>query len=555
MNKAYSRIYWQNTPSVASPINETNLNRMDEALNTVDDRVVAFDTSKADATDLLNTIVGVAYDTETGTFTFTKKDTTTFTVDTDLEKIAVNFDYDDDPLSAHYQEMIITLADGTKKYIDLSAFITVMSFVDSSTIDFTVTGSNVTAGIKAGSITGSMLQPNYLADITVQAQNAASSASDASDSATAASNSATDAAASAQTARQAISEGYYVSFTINSDGELIYSKTIGTESQPTLTNLGMVTAYGEAKSKGYVGTETEFGTVLANAATYATTAQTAASTATQAASDTVGYCTRAEAAATSAESDAASALASKNAASLSETNAATSETNAATSETNAATSETNALASQTAAAASATSAAADAVSTAADASTCTTAATSASADAESALASKNAAYTSEQNAYYWEEQARDIAHGLSGAIIPMGTRTFEELPTTNINVGWMYNISNGFTTDSRFEEGAGIPVGAGAEVYFTGNEKWSIMVGSAVAGVKGDSESSYRTGNVNITKGNIGLGNVDNTSDLDKPVSTAAGTRFTGIETAIGNNSITYDALTKALTITFGTIS
>lgn len=36
--------------------------------------------------------------------------------------------------------------------------------------------------------------------------------------------------------------------------------------------------------------------------------------------------------------------------------------------------------------------------------------------------------------------------------------------------------------------------------------------GGAVSGVKGDSESTYRTGNVNITKANIGLGNVENKS-------------------------------------------
>lgn len=44
---------------------------------------------------------------------------------------------------------------------------------------------------------------------------------------------------------------------------------------------------------------------------------------------------------------------------------------------------------------------------------------------------------------------------------------------------------------------------------------------NTVTGVKGNSESSYRTGNINITKTNIGLGNVDNTSDVNKPVSTA----------------------------------
>ena len=44
---------------------------------------------------------------------------------------------------------------------------------------------------------------------------------------------------------------------------------------------------------------------------------------------------------------------------------------------------------------------------------------------------------------------------------------------------------------------------------------------NTVTGVKGGAEESYRTGNVDITKANLGLGNVDNTADADKPVSTA----------------------------------
>lgn len=42
-----------------------------------------------------------------------------------------------------------------------------------------------------------------------------------------------------------------------------------------------------------------------------------------------------------------------------------------------------------------------------------------------------------------------------------------------------------------------------------------------VTGVKGSAESSYRKGNVSISAANIGLGNVDNTADLSKPISTA----------------------------------
>ena len=49
----------------------------------------------------------------------------------------------------------------------------------------------------------------------------------------------------------------------------------------------------------------------------------------------------------------------------------------------------------------------------------------------------------------------------------------------------------------------------------------AITGGGVVTGVKGNAETSYRLGQVNITKANIGLGNVDNTSDKNKPVSTA----------------------------------
>lgn len=54
------------------------------------------------------------------------------------------------------------------------------------------------------------------------------------------------------------------------------------------------------------------------------------------------------------------------------------------------------------------------------------------------------------------------------------------------------------------------------------NKLENIEAGAQVntlTGIKGNSEAEYRVGNVNITKANIGLGNVDNTSDLNKPVS------------------------------------
>lgn len=40
MNKVYDRINWENTPSIATPINESNLNKMDYAIDEIDKRVV-----------------------------------------------------------------------------------------------------------------------------------------------------------------------------------------------------------------------------------------------------------------------------------------------------------------------------------------------------------------------------------------------------------------------------------------------------------------------------------------------------------------------------------
>lgn len=145
----------------------------------------------------------------------------------------------------------------------------------------------------------------------------------------------------------------------------------------------------------------------------------------------------------------------------------------------------------------------------------------------------------QERANYWYQQAQAIAESFSGALRPMGTVTFENLPPlAQADSGDMYNISNQFTTTSDFVEGAGIVVPLGSNVYKTVGGKWDVLAGSPVTGVKGNSESTYRRGNVNITKSNIGLGNVDNTSDADKPVSTAQQTALNSKQN-ITDNSLT----------------
>ena len=63
---------------------------------------------------------------------------------------------------------------------------------------------------------------------------------------------------------------------------------------------------------------------------------------------------------------------------------------------------------------------------------------------------------------------------------------------------------------------------------------------NTITGVKGDAESSYRTGNVNITKANIGLGNVENKSSATiRGELTKA-----NVTTALGYTPATQDAVT-----------
>lgn len=176
MNKAFVNFPWENTPSISSPLNASNLNKINNGLNTVDDRVIAMDTSKANVQDLLTDVVAVDYNGTTGVWTFTKRNGQTVTFDQNIEKIPVSF-------SMSAQGVItMTTADGTSYTADIGSILPVFNFNDSSVIDFTVTtdeqtgAHNVTASIVAGSITDSMLEVNYLANITIQAQNASASA-------------------------------------------------------------------------------------------------------------------------------------------------------------------------------------------------------------------------------------------------------------------------------------------------------------------------------------------------------------------------------------------
>lgn len=170
MQKTYQRINWENYPSEATPLNESNLNRIDYATNEIDDRVISLDTTKLDVSTGNTLIKSFDVDNETGVITITKLDNTTVILNTNLGKIAVNFTYD-----RTTQDLILELNDGTEERISLASLIQDNEFIDSDTIGFTVTGGNVTAIVKNGSITDAQLRTDYLADIRVSEANARAS--------------------------------------------------------------------------------------------------------------------------------------------------------------------------------------------------------------------------------------------------------------------------------------------------------------------------------------------------------------------------------------------
>lgn len=175
MQKAYSRINWENYPSEQTPINESNLNRMDSALDEVDDRVITLDTTKAEITDISTLVESVTVDDATGEITLTKYNGSTTVIQTTLNKIAVNFSYD-----YATQDLILTLNDGTEARISLAALIQNNEFDDTPTIDFTVSQTgHVSAIVVEHSIGDEHLRTDYLADIRVSEANAAQSATDA----------------------------------------------------------------------------------------------------------------------------------------------------------------------------------------------------------------------------------------------------------------------------------------------------------------------------------------------------------------------------------------
>ncbi len=159
---------------------------------------------KADKLTISSHIKEVELDSSTGVFTFTRQNGTKITIDTALEKVAVNFAYD-----AETQSLKLTLADGSTETVALSDFITVTEFEDSDTLEWSVSadGSKAKATIKAGSITDTMLSSalkGLLAGYVNKAAQAATAAAGSESSALSYKNAAEAAAQDAAGSKKTV---------------------------------------------------------------------------------------------------------------------------------------------------------------------------------------------------------------------------------------------------------------------------------------------------------------------------------------------------------------
>lgn len=73
---------------------------------------------------------------------------------------------------------------------------------------------------------------------------------------------------------------------------------------------------------------------------------------------------------------------------------------------------------------------------------------------------------SKSQTYSKTEVDNKVSAALTSAIVPKGTVAYANLPApAKANLGYMYNVSDAFTTDARFVDGASKKYEAGANVY------------------------------------------------------------------------------------------
>ena len=108
----------ENIEAINDNFSDIQLNKADKTSVPTKVSQLTNDSDYQNRTQLAPVIKNVTMDDATGVFTFTKYDDSTFTIDTALEKVVTNFEYDDET-----ESLVLTLEDGTKQTVPMSAFI------------------------------------------------------------------------------------------------------------------------------------------------------------------------------------------------------------------------------------------------------------------------------------------------------------------------------------------------------------------------------------------------------------------------------------------------
>ena len=153
---------------------------MESGINESDNRIVRLDAEKLSREEAQKFVKSVTLDKTTGVLTVTLADGTQTSVDLDIEKVVTNFDLDEE------NNLVLTLADGTKKKVPLSKFIDTYTFKSSPTVSFSANGKEITAVIPDGAVTLDKLETSIITTIrqyTLDAQTAKGQAEQAAQTA------------------------------------------------------------------------------------------------------------------------------------------------------------------------------------------------------------------------------------------------------------------------------------------------------------------------------------------------------------------------------------
>ena len=133
-------------------------------------------------------------------------------------------------------------------------------------------------------------------------------------------------------------------------------------------------------------------------------------------------------------------------------------------------------------------------------------ASAAASSATQAAQSASSAAGSAQSAQDSADRAQEIVDGIGSVYKPVGSIPYAQLPATPSETerGYVYNITDSFTTDARFVEGAGksYPAGSNVAVVLSGAEyKYDVLSGNVDL-------SNYAQ--INGTYPNMSVGNATN---------------------------------------------